>query len=246
MARRKRPFAGETREERAGRAREIDRRLRALHGDARVALNFEGPLQLMVATILSAQCTDERVNQVTPALFARYSDARAYAEADRAELEAMIHSTGFFRQKARAIQEACRVIVTEHGGEVPEAMKALTALPGIGRKTANVIRGGAWGHPGITVDTHVKRLSQRLGLTDQTDPVKIEYELNELIPESDWFDFSSRMIFHGRRVCAARKPRCADCPLTELCRYFLVSCHAASVRTESGGAAGRQGAPTTE
>jgi len=176
----------------------------------------------MVATILSAQCTDERVNQVTPALFARYPDARAYAEADPAELEAMIHSTGFFRQKARAIREACRVIVTEHGGQVPEAMEALTALPGVGRKTANVIRGGAWGHPGITVDTHVKRLSQRIGLTDQTDPVKIEYELNELIPESDWFDFSSRMIFHGRRVCAARKPRCADCPLTELCRYFLV------------------------
>jgi endonuclease-3 len=221
MPRRKQPFAGETAQERAKRARAIDRRLRSLHGDARVALDFEGPLQLLVATILSAQCTDERVNQVTPALFARFPDARAYAGADPAELERMIHSTGFFRQKARSIQTACREIVERHGGEVPEGMAELTALPGVGRKTANVIRGGAWGHPGITVDTHVRRLSRRLGLTDQQDPEKIERELNTLLPKKDWFDFSSRLIFHGRRVCNARRPACGACPLTDLCRYYL-------------------------
>ena len=225
MPRRKRHFAGETMQERARRARAIDRRLRKLHGDARVALHFDGPLQLLVATILSAQCTDERVNLVTPPLFARFPDARALAGADPAELERMIHSTGFFRQKARSIQAACRVIVEQHRGEVPEGMAELTALPGVGRKTANVIRGGAWGHPGITVDTHVRRLSQRMGLTDHHDPEKIERELNALLPRKDWFGFSSRMIFHGRRVCSARRPSCETCPLTDLCRYYLEEHH---------------------
>jgi len=146
------------------------------------------------------------------------------------ELETMIHSTGFFRQKARSIQEAARAIVEQHGGEVPEEMNALTGLPGIGRKTANVIRGGAWGHPGITVDTHVKRLSGRMGLTDHADPVKIEYDLNALLPEERWFDFSSRMIFHGRRVCDARNPDCGACTVSDLCRYYLEE-----VREESRG-----------
>jgi len=220
MARRKRPFDDQDLSEKAARAREIARRLAERHPDAGIALHFDDPLQLLVATVLSAQCTDERVNQVTPALFARFPAARDYADADAAELEEMIHSTGFFRQKTKSIQGACRVIADEHGGEVPEGMKELTALPGIGRKTANVIRGGAWGHPGITVDTHVKRLSNRLGLTDQTDPVKIEYELNDLLPEEIWFDFSSAMIFHGRRVCNARRPACEECTLSDLCRYF--------------------------
>jgi endonuclease-3 len=221
MARRKRPFHDQKPEEKAARAREIARRLAARHPDARIALHFENPLQLMVATVLSAQCTDERVNQVTPALFARFPEARDYAEAPPEELEEMIHSTGFFRQKARSIQGACRIIASEYGGAVPREMEALTSLPGIGRKTANVIRGGAWGEAGITVDTHVKRLSNRLGLTDETDPVKIEYELNDLLPEEIWFDFASGMIFHGRRVCNARRPACDECTLTDLCRHYL-------------------------
>jgi endonuclease-3 len=221
MPREKRPFAGESKEERAQRALEIDLRLEKLHPDATVALRHHSPLQLMVATILSAQCTDERVNMVTPALFNRFPDAKAYAEAETSELEEMIHSTGFFRQKARSIQGATRKIEEEHGGEVPQEMDALTRLPGIGRKTANVIRGGAWGFPGITVDTHVKRLSRRMGLTDHTDPVKIEFDLNDLLPEERWFDSSSRMIFHGRRICDARKPACDECLLTDLCRYYL-------------------------
>ena len=220
MARKKKPFSGEKKTEKADRAREIARRLGERHPDAKVALHYRDPLQLMVATILSAQCTDERVNQVTPALFARFRTAEDYASADTGELEEMIHSTGFFRQKARAIQEASAAIIERYGGEVPPEMEALTSLPGIGRKTANVIRGGAWGMPGITVDTHVKRLSGRLGLSDHTDPVKIEYDLNELLPEELWFEFSSALIFHGRRVCNARKPDCAGCTLTDLCRYY--------------------------
>ena len=219
-----RPESGDgTRErsrEQARRARSIHRRLRKQHPDARVALTYRNPLELLVATILSAQCTDERVNQVTPALFARFPDARAFAEAPRQELETLIHSTGFFRQKAEAIQQACRQIVKRHGGQVPRGIEELTALKGVGRKTANVIRGGAWGLPGITVDTHVKRLSRRLGLTEQSDPVKIEYELNALLPEEGWFEFSSLLIFHGRRVCGARRPACERCPLTDLCRWY--------------------------
>ncbi len=213
-------YVDETNEERAERALTIARRLAERHPDARIALHYEDPLQLLVATILSAQCTDERVNMVTPDLFARFRTASDYAEAPLDELEEMIHSTGFFRQKSKAIQGACRVIVAEHGGEVPRDMEALTALPGIGRKTANVIRGGAWGEPGITVDTHVKRLARRLGLTGAADPVKIEYALNDLLPEELWFAFSSAMIFHGRRVCSARRPACSECNLTDLCRYY--------------------------
>jgi len=220
MAGRKRPFAGETTEERRERAREIARRLAERHQDAGVALHHRSPLELMVSTILSAQCTDERVNMVTPALFERYPTAGDYADADTEELEEAIRPTGFFRQKAKSIQGACRVIDEEFGGEVPRDMDVLTSLPGVGRKTANCIRGGAWGIPGITVDTHVKRLSRRLGLTDQTDPVKIEFDLNELLPEDIWYDFSNTMIFHGRRVCDARKPDCPDCTLTDLCRYY--------------------------
>ena len=221
MARKKRPFSDEDPPARVARALEIAKRLEARHPDAGVALEDHDPLQLLVATILSAQCTDERVNQVTPQLFRRFPDAGAYAAAEAEEIEEIIHSTGFFRQKAKSIKGACTVMVERFAGEVPQAMEDLTSLPGIGRKTANVIRGGAWGLPGITVDTHVKRLSGRLGLTEQTDPVKIEYDLNDLLPEERWFPFSSALIFHGRRVCGARKPDCAGCTLTDLCRHYL-------------------------
>lgn len=221
MPRTRRPFSDEIAEQRSERAQEIAARLFERHPDAKVALEYSDPLELLVATILSAQCTDERVNMVTPVLFERFPDARALAEADAEEIEEIIHSTGFYRQKTKSIQSACRDIVEEHGGEVPEDMDALTDLRGVGRKTANVVRGGAWGHPGITVDTHVKRLSGRMGLTDESDPVKIEYDLNELLPEAIWFDFSSAMIFHGRRVCSARSPECLECGVSGLCRYFL-------------------------
>lgn len=221
MASKKRPFAGEKLEERGKRALKIARRLSERHPDATVALNHRSPLELMVSTILSAQCTDVKVNTVTPALFKKYRVARDYAEADIEELEELIRPTGFFHQKARSIQGACTVIANEHDGAVPREMDALTSLSGVGRKTANCIRGGAWGIPGITVDTHVKRLSLRLGLTDNTDPVKIEYDLNDLLPEKIWYDFSNTLIFHGRQVCKARKPDCRNCMLTDFCRHYI-------------------------
>ena len=185
--------------------------------DAHCALCHDNPLQLLVATILSAQCTDVRVNLVTPALFARYRDARAYAEADIGELEKAIQSTGFFRNKARNIQACCRMIVDQHGGQVPATMEELVPLPGVGRKTANVILGNAFDIPGITVDTHVGRISRRLGLTKEEDPVKVEFDLMALIPKKEWTNFSHRLIFHGRQVCFARKPNCEECQLAKLC-----------------------------
>lgn len=198
-------------------ARKILRILARLYPDAHCALEFETPLQLLIATILSAQCTDVRVNMVTPALFAKYPDAQAFATADIAELEKAIQSTGFFRNKARNIMGCCKQIVEKHGGEVPGCMEDLVELPGVGRKTANVLLGNAFGVPGITVDTHVSRLSQRMGLTKQTDPEKIEQDLMQVIPQKDWTIFSHRMIFHGRQVCFARKPNCEGCALNEIC-----------------------------
>ena len=191
--------------------------LAKLYPDAKCALDHQGPLQLLVATILSAQCTDVRVNMVTPALFARYPDAADFAGADLAELETLIQSTGFFRNKAKSIVAACQAIVREHGGEVPGTMDDLVKLPGVGRKTANVVLGHALDTPGITVDTHVQRLSRRLGLTKQDDPEKIERDLMALIPQPEWTKFSHRTIFHGRQVCFARKPNCAGCLLAEIC-----------------------------
>lgn len=199
------------------RARKILRLLARLYPDARCALEHETPLQLLIATILSAQCTDVRVNMVTPALFARYRTAADFADANAGELEKAIQSTGFFRNKARNIQACCKRIVAEHGGEVPSTMEELHDLPGVGRKTANVILGNAYGVPGITVDTHVTRLSNRMGLTTHSDAVKIEHDLMELIPEKDWTMFSHRMIFHGRQVCFARKPNCPGCALNKVC-----------------------------
>lgn len=199
------------------RARLAVKALAKLYPDAHCALTHRSPLQLLVATILSAQCTDARVNLVTPALFGRFADAAAFAKADRDELEQLIKSTGFFRNKARNIQECCRAIVAEHGGEVPDSLEILVALPGIGRKTANVVLGDAFGVPGITVDTHVGRLSRRIGLTTHTDPVKVEHDLMKLIPKKEWTSFSHRMIFHGRQVCFARKPNCDGCLLKTFC-----------------------------
>ncbi|HTU16616.1 MAG TPA: endonuclease III [Gemmataceae bacterium] len=199
------------------RAGQIVRKLALLYPDAHCALHYANSLQLLVATILSAQCTDERVNRVTPALFARYPDARAFAEADQGELEKMIQSTGFFRNKAKNIIGCCRQLVELHGGEVPRTMEELVPLPGVGRKTANVLLGNAFDVPGIVVDTHVGRLSQRMGLSENTDPDKIERDLMALLSRKEWTMFSHRMIFHGRQVCNARKPLCEECQLAALC-----------------------------
>jgi endonuclease-3 len=207
----------ETAAERKRRARKIDSKLAALYPDAKCALDHETPLQLLVATILSAQCTDVRVNLVTPALFARYRSVRDFAEADIGELEQAIKSTGFFRNKARNIKACCQGIVAQHRGEVPRTLEELVPLPGIGRKTANVILGNAFDVPGITVDTHVGRLSRRLALSQHHDPVKVEHDLMELIPRKDWTMFSHHLILHGRQVCFARKPNCEGCVVNKLC-----------------------------
>jgi endonuclease-3 len=198
-------------------ARRVLDALAATYPDAHCALDHQSPIQLLVATILSAQCTDVRVNLVTPALFARYKTVRDFAEANQKELERLIAPTGFFRNKAKNIIACCRAIVEKHNGEVPGTMEELVQLPGVGRKTANVILGNAFGMPGITVDTHVGRLSRRLGLTAHDDPVKVEFDLMGLIPEADWTMFSHRLIFHGRQICAARKPDCPACPMNRFC-----------------------------
>jgi endonuclease-3 len=194
---------------------ELDR----LYPDAHCELvHWQTPLQLLVAVILSAQCTDERVNQVTPALFARFPDAAAFAAADPSELERLIHSTGFYRNKAKHIREACKKIVEKHAGQVPRTMKELIALPGVARKTANVVLGTAYGIPsGVVVDTHIGRLAGRLGMSAQRDPKKIEADLMQLWPQERWILAGHRLIWHGRRVCGARKPRCAECTLVPLC-----------------------------
>ena len=208
------------------RVRAVIEQLQELYPDARCALDFRTPLELLVATILSAQCTDERVNKVTPALFATYPDAAAFAAADPAALEKAIHSTGFFRNKAKSIREASADIVAKHGGQVPRTLEALTALRGVGRKTANVVLGNAYGVPGVVVNTHVTRLSHRLGLTNETDPVKIEFALMPLVPRELWTLFSHWLILHGRAVCNARKPLCSQCPLAPHCPRLGVTASA--------------------
>jgi endonuclease III len=193
-------------------------RLVELYPEPRCGLTFENPFQLLVATILSAQCTDERVNMVTPALFARYPDATAMAAADPAELEKLIYSTGFYRNKARNIQAASKLMVEQHGGQVPDSMEALLKLPGVARKTASVVLGNAFNkNEGIAVDTHVTRLVARLGLSASTTPEKIERDLMTLAPRQEWTDLSHRLIWHGRLVCDARKPHCEVCTLAEIC-----------------------------
>ena len=190
--------------------------------EARCELDHDSPYQLLVATILSAQCTDARVNTVTPALFARYPTPEDLAEAEPAELERLIHSTGFFRNKAKSLLGMANALVERHHGEVPTAMKDLAALPGVGRKTANVVRSVAFDLPGLPVDTHVGRISRLLGLTTETDAVKVEYELNAMVPAAERGRFSLRLILHGRRVCIARRPRCEDCVLNDFCPSSLV------------------------
>ena len=199
------------------RARAVDRILQQTYPDAHCELDFRNPYELLVATILSAQCTDERVNQVTPALFARYPDPVALAAADRHDLEEIIRPTGFFRNKATSLQSMADRVVQKYKGEIPRPMSALVTLPGVGRKTAHVVRGNAFDQPGFTVDTHVQRLSHRLGWTEETDPVRIEYALDALFPRKDRTMVSHRLIFHGRRCCFARKPACAACPVARLC-----------------------------
>lgn len=199
------------------RVRRILDVLTGLYPDAECALRHESPLQLLIATILSAQCTDARVNLVTPALFARYRTAQDFATARPQELERLIASTGFFRMKAKNIRASCQAIVERHAGEVPRTMEELVQLPGVGRKTANVVLGDAFGVPGITVDTHVGRLSRRLALTVHGDPVKVEFDLMAVVPQAEWTTFSHRLILHGRKVCFARKPNCGECALRKLC-----------------------------
>ncbi|PZS17869.1 MAG: endonuclease III [Pseudonocardiales bacterium] len=202
------------------RARRINRELADLYPDAHCELDFTNALELSVATILSAQCTDKRVNEVTPALFRRYLTSAHYAGADRAELEDMIRSTGFFRNKTTSLIKLGQALVERFDGQVPHTLKELVTLPGFGRKTANVVLGNAFGIPGITVDTHFGRLARRWGWTTETDPVKVEHTINGLIPKKDWTLLSHRVIWHGRRVCHSRRPACGACPIARLCPSF--------------------------
>ena len=202
------------------RACEVNRLLALAHPDAHCALHHKAPFELLAATILSAQCTDERVNLVTPALFKRFPNAAEMARAELEELEDLIRTTGFFRNKARNLKGMVVGLVENHGGEVPRTMEELTALPGVGRKTANVVLGNCFGIPGLTIDTHMQRVTKRLGLTKNEVPEKIEQDLMRLLPAEEWTLFSHRVIFHGRRICIARKPQCDVCPVAALCDYF--------------------------
>lgn len=203
-----------------GSPRQIFTILAKEYPDAHCELDFKSPLQLLVATMLSAQCTDRRVNMVTPALFARYRDAAAYASGKQSELEELIRSTGFFRNKATSIIAMAQQLCEHHGGEVPATLEELVVLPGVGRKTANVVLGNAFDVPGLTVDTHFGRLVRRFGWTTQTDPVKVEREIAGMFPPKQWNDLSHRLIWHGRRCCHSRKPACGACPLAKLCPSF--------------------------
>ena len=199
------------------RAPEVNRRLAQEYPDARCALDYESPLQLLIATVLSAQCTDERVNSVTPELFARYPEAADYAAAQRSDLESILRPLGFQRAKAGHLLGIGEKLVADFQGEVPCTVKELTSLPGVGRKTALVVLGNAFGIPGLTVDTHFGRLMQRLGLTGESTPVKIERDIAKIVPEEEWTMFSHRVIFHGRQVCHARTPECDACVLWDMC-----------------------------
>lgn len=204
--------------EAADRIKPIIQRLWRHHPDARCALEHRNPLELLVATILSAQCTDERVNQVTKSLFRKYRTAEDYANADPEQFEQEIRSTGFFHNKTKSILAMARALVERHGGEVPQTMEELVQLPGVGRKTANVVLGTAFGkNEGIVVDTHVQRIARRLGLTRHSDPLKIEQDLMRLVPRRQWTRFGHTLIHHGRRICQARKPKCEICPVNDLC-----------------------------
>ncbi len=187
--------------------------------DSKIALKFSNPLALLIATILSAQCTDIKVNQVTFDLFKKYRSAKGYAESDLTKLEEEIRPTGFYRNKAKSIQKCCQELVKRFGGEVPKTLENLVTLPGVGRKTANVILGNAFGIPGIVVDTHVHRVSRRIGLTKNDDPVKIEFDLMEIVPKEEWIHFSNLLVWHGRKTCIAKKPLCGACAIRKWCDY---------------------------
>ena len=204
--------------ERKAQAKRVVRQLKKDYPDAKCALNFETPFQLLIATILSAQCTDARVNIVTKDLFAQYPTPEAMAAAPVVKLEAIVQSTGFFRNKAKNIHAASRAIADKHDGEVPRNLPELVSLPGVGRKTANVVLGTAFGIPsGVVVDTHVGRLTRRLGLTEKVDPEKVEEEMMEILPQKEWIDFSHRLIHHGRAICVARRPKCESCNFLKFC-----------------------------
>ncbi|MFN3504770.1 MAG: endonuclease III [Caldimicrobium sp.] len=206
------------------KSKEIIRRLKKEYPDVKIALNFENPFQLLIATILSAQCTDERVNKVTQDLFKKYPDAKAFAVAPLEEIAEAIKSTGFYQQKAKYIKEACKILVEKYGGEVPKDMESLLELPGVARKTANIVLANGYGIvEGIAVDTHVARLSQRLGLARAKDPQKIEKELLEVVPREEWFIFPLLLQAHGRKVCLAKKPKCEECLLKDICDAYLSS-----------------------
>lgn len=202
------------------RARKIDRVLAGTYPDARSELDFESPFELLVVTVLSAQTTDRRVNAVSPTLFAAYPDARALAGAEREKLEQIVASTGFFRAKTESLLRLSQALVERHDGEVPPRLEDLVQLPGVGRKTANVVLGNAFGIPGITVDTHFGRLARRFGWTEQTDPVKVEHEVGALFPRRDWTMLSHHLIWHGRRICHARNPACGACPVARWCPSY--------------------------
>ncbi|MDF5754856.1 endonuclease III [Spongiactinospora sp. TRM90649] len=212
--------AGQSRLALVRRARRINRILAETYPDAHCELDFHNPLELLVATILSAQCTDKRVNMVTPVLFAKFHTAADYAAADRSEMEEIIRSTGFFRAKTNSIIGMAQALCERHGGEVPGKLADLVKLPGVGRKTGNVVLGNAFGVPGITVDTHFQRLTHRFAWTPETDPVKIEHAVGSLIPKREWTMLSHRMIWHGRRICHARTPACGVCPVAALCPAY--------------------------
>ena len=201
------------------RVKEIIKILSKEIPDSRVALKFSNPFQLLIATILSAQCTDVKVNQVTVPLFKKYRSAKAFIDSNVSELEKDIRPTGFYRNKAKAIQKCCQELVTRFKGEVPNTLEELVTLPGVGRKTANVILGNVFGIPGIVVDTHVRRVSQRIGLTKKDDPVKIEFDLMEIVPKKEWTHFSNLLVWHGRKTCMARKPLCEQCSIKKWCDY---------------------------
>lgn len=212
-------MATESLDSKRGRARKIIATLKKTHPDAKLALDFSTPLELLVALILAAQARDDLVNTVTPALFRKYRTAAAYLDEKEAVLQKQLGRINFYRNKTRSIQGACRVIVDTFGGRVPETMDDLLSLPGVGRKTANAVLANAFGRPAIVVDTHVGRLSQRLGLTARDDPEKIEADLVEIVPKKDWTSFCHLMQFHGRRVCTARKPACPNCSISKLCPW---------------------------
>ena len=201
------------------RVKEIIKLLSKEIPDSTIALRFSNPFELLIATILSAQCTDTKVNQVTQDLFKKYRSAKDYAGANLTELEENIRPTGFYRNKAKSIQKCCQELVARFRGDVPKTLDELVTLPGVGRKTANVVLGNAFATPGIVVDTHVHRVSQRIGLTKNDDPVKIEFDLMEIVPKEEWTHFSNLLVWHGRRTCVARKPLCTTCAIRKVCDY---------------------------